>query len=60
MNKIIEKEKIFFESSIASKQRSMEDMNEGFADIINSFNSQVGDILPQDLLEHKDNTLVDE
>ena len=59
MNKIIEKEKIFFESSIANKQRSMEDMKEGFADIINSFNSQVGDILPQDLLEYKDDKLIE-
>tara|TARA_B110000977_G_C11085530_1_gene494547 strand:+ start:92 stop:1483 length:1392 start_codon:yes stop_codon:yes gene_type:complete len=60
MDKLIEKEKIFFESSIARKQRSMEDMRDGFADIINSFHSQVRDILPQDLLEHKDDRLIDE
>jgi len=42
MNDLIGKEKKFFDSSIANKERAMLDMEEDFRDMIKSFTLKVG------------------
>ena len=52
MNGIIDSEKIFLEKSIAKKERTMDDMEEEFKDMINSFTQKVGnDVLPETLYQ---------
>ena len=55
MNKYIEKEKIFLDKSIANKERTMQDMDEEFKSMINSFVHKVGnEVLPETLLQITD------
>ena len=52
MNGFIEKEKIFFNKNIANKERTIEDMDEEFINMINSFTHKVGnDVLPETLYQ---------
>ena len=52
MNGIIDSDKIFLEKSIAKKERTMDDMEEEFKDMINSFTQKVGnDVLPETLYQ---------
>jgi len=56
MNKYIEKEKIFLDKNIANKERTMQDMDEEFKDMINSFVHKVGnEVLPETLLQITNN-----
>jgi len=51
MNKLIDKEKTFFDNSMANKERAMLDMEEEFRDMIKSFTLNVGNnVLPTDSL----------
>ena len=51
MNKLIDKEKKFFDNSMANKERAMLDMEEEFRDMIKSFTLNVGNnVLPNDSL----------
>ena len=52
MNILIEKEKVFNNKNIANKERTMQDMDEEFKGMINSFINKVGDeVLPDTLLQ---------
>ncbi len=52
MNILIEKEKAFNNKNIANKERTMQDMDEEFKGMINSFINKVGDeVLPDTLLQ---------
>lgn len=52
MNILIEKEKAFNNKNIANKERTMQDMDEEFKDMINSFVHKVGnEVLPETLLQ---------
>ncbi len=51
MGGIIEKEKKFYESNMAKKERTLNDMEDEFRDLINSFTSKVGNILPENMME---------
>lgn len=52
MNKYIEKEKIFLDKNIANKERTMQDMDDEFKEMINSFVHKVGnEVLPETLLQ---------
>ena len=54
MNGHIEKEKIFFEKNLANKERTMQDMDEEFKGMINSFIHKVSsDVLPETLMQIK-------
>ena len=56
MNGFIEKEKNFFEKSMANKERTMQDMDEEFKGMINSFIHKVGnEVLPETLLQITNN-----
>ena len=51
MGELIEKEKEFYETNMAKKERTLTEMEDEFRDIINSFASKVGNILPDNMLE---------
>ena len=51
MGELIEKEKKFYETNMAKKERTLTEMEDEFRDIINSFASKVGNILPDNMLE---------
>ena len=52
MNILIKKEKAFNNKNIANKERTMQDMDEEFKGMINSFINKVGDeVLPDTLLQ---------
>ena len=52
MNILIEKEKVFNNKNIANKERTMQDMDEEFKGMINSFINKVGEeVLPDTLLQ---------
>ena len=56
MNVLIEKEKAFNNKSVANKERTMQDMDEEFKGMINSFINKVGDeVLPETLLQITEN-----
>ena len=56
MNILIEKEKVFNNKNIANKERTMQDMDEEFKGMINSFINKVGDeVLPETLLQITEN-----
>lgn len=51
MGELIEKEKKFYETNMANKERTLSDMEGEFRDLINSFTSKVGNVLPDNMLE---------
>lgn len=51
MGDIIDKEKKFYETNMAKKEKALSDMEGEFRDVINSFTSKVGTVLPDNLLE---------
>lgn len=51
MGELIEKEKKFYETNMAKKERTLSDMEGEFRDLINSFTSKVGNVLPENMLE---------
>ena len=51
---IPEKEKDSFERTSAIKDRTIKEIQANLVAMVTSFNRNVGDIFPQDLLEHKD------
>jgi hypothetical protein len=54
MKKLIEKEKAFYEKNIACKENALLDMKDELSDLVLSFRKKVGDVLPENLLENKD------
>ena len=54
VKKLIEKEKAFYEKNIANKENALLDMKDELSDLILSFRKKVGDGLPDNLLENKD------
>ena len=51
MGDIIDKEKKFYETNMAKKEEALSDKEGEFRDVINSFTSIVGTVLPDNLLE---------
>ncbi len=51
MGELIQKEKKFYESNMAKKERTLTDMEGDFRDLINSFSLKVGNVLPENMLE---------
>ena len=51
MGDLIEKEKRFYELNMAKKEKNLRDMEGDFRDLINSFASKVGNVLPENMLE---------
>ena len=54
MENLFKKEKDSFESTSAIKDRTIKEIQANLVAMVTSFNRNVGDIFPQDLLEHKD------
>ena len=54
MKKLIEKEKAFYEKNIANKENALLDMKDELSDLVLSFRKKVGDVLPENLLENKE------
>ena len=54
MEKLIEKEKLFMEKNIADREMRLEEMKSDFRDILIGFTRQVGDALPDNLLDYDD------
>ena len=54
MEKLIEKEKSFMEKNIADREMRLEEMKADFRDMLLGFTRQVGDALPDNLLEYDD------
>ena len=54
MEKLIEKEKSFLEKNIADREMRLEEMKHGFREMLLGFTRQVGDALPDNLLEYDD------
>lgn len=52
MENLIEKEKTFLEKNIADREMRLEEMKSGFREILLGFTRQVGDALPDNLLEY--------
>jgi hypothetical protein len=48
------KEKVSFDRNSAIKDSTIREIKENLFAMVHSFTRNVGDILPQDLLEHKD------
>ena len=55
MGELIQKEKKFYESNMAKKERTLTDMEGDFRDLINSFSLKVGNVLPENMLEIENN-----
>lgn len=51
MGTLIDKEKKFYETNMAKKEKTLTDMEDEFRDLINSFSSKVGNVLPENMLE---------
>ena len=47
-------EKAFYEKNIANKENALLDMKDELSDLVLSFRKKVGDVLPDNLLENKD------
>jgi len=54
IKKLIEKEKAFFEKNIANKENALLGMRDELNDLVISFRKKVGEVLPENLLESKD------
>jgi chemotaxis protein histidine kinase CheA len=54
MENLFKKEKDSFERTSAIKDRTIKEIQANLVAMVTSFNRYVGDIFPQDLLEHKD------
>ena len=54
MENLFKKEKDSFERTSAIKDRTIKEIQTNLVAMVTSFNRNVGDIFPQDLLEHKD------
>ena len=54
MENLFKKEKDSFERTSAIKDRTIKEIQANLVAMVTSFNRNVGDIFPQDLLEHKD------
>ena len=54
IKKLIEKEKAFFEKNIANKENALLGMRDELSDLVTSFRKKVGEVLPENLLENKD------
>ena len=54
MENLFKKEKDSFERTSAIKDRTIKEIKVNLVAMVTSFNRNVGDIFPQDLLEHKD------
>ena len=54
MENLFKKEKDSFERTPAIKDRTIKEIQANLVAMVTSFNRNVGDIFPQDLLEHKD------
>ena len=52
MRQLIEKEKKFYETNIASKENALLDMQDELKDLVLSFRKKVGQVLPENLLEN--------
>jgi hypothetical protein len=60
MEKIFSQERISFERMSANKIKTINGVKTNLVEIVTSFTKTVGDIFPQDLLEHQDDRLIDE
>ena len=60
MEKIFSQERTSFERMSANKAKTINGVKTNLVEIVTSFTRTVGDIFPQDLLEHKDDRLDDE
>lgn len=59
MEALFKKERESFERTSANKDRTIKQIQENLVSMITSFTRNVGDIFPQDLLEHKDDKLIE-
>ena len=59
MEALFKKERESFERTSANKDRTIKQIQENLIAMITSFTRNVGDIFPQDLLEHKDDKLIE-
>ena len=54
IKKLIEKEKAFSKKNIANKENALLGMRDELSDLVTSFRKKVGEVLPENLLENKD------
>ena len=59
MEKIFSQERTSFERMSANKVKTINGVKTNLVKIVTSFTSTVGDIFPEDLLEHKDDKLIE-
>ena len=59
MEKIFSQERTSFERMSANKVKTINGIKINLVKIVTSFTSTVGDIFPEDLLEHKDDKLIE-
>ena len=59
MEKIFSQERISFERMSANKVKTINGVKTNLVKIVTSFTSTAGDIFPEDLLEHKDDKLIE-
>lgn len=59
MEIIFRKEKESFERMSAHKDKAIKEIHSNLVSMVMSFSRNVGDVLPQDLLEHKDDKLIE-
>ena len=59
MEVIFRKEKESFERMSAHKDKAIKEIHSNLVSMVMSFSRNVGDVLPQDLLEHKDDKLIE-
>jgi hypothetical protein len=59
METLFKKERESFERTSANKDRTIKQIQDNLVSMITSFTRNVGDIFPQDLLEHKDDKLIE-
>ena len=59
MEKIFKQERTAFERSSANKEKTINGVKTNLVKIVTSFTRSVGDIFPDDLLEHKDDQFIE-
>ena len=59
METLFKKEREAFERTSAHKDRAIQQIQENLVSMVTSFTRNVGDVFPQDLLEHQDDKLIE-
>ena len=59
METLFKKEREAFERTSAHKDRAIQQIQENLVSMVTSFTRNVGDVFPQDLLEHQDDNLIE-